>query len=94
MLVGALLLVAGAMKLSSTSGYFHTDHLILAGHLYPLFAGWEVLLGMWVLSGWSAHVSRWAVAATFPGFAAVSGYLGWLGVADCGCFGDVPTSPW
>jgi hypothetical protein len=68
--------------------------LILDTHLYTVLAGWEVLLGLWVLSGWSSHVSRWAVAATFGCLAAVSGYLRWLGVADCGCFGDVPMSPW
>ncbi|HET6574025.1 MAG TPA: DUF1573 domain-containing protein [Fimbriiglobus sp.] len=71
-----------------------SERLILDPHLYTLLAGWELLLGLWVLSGWSAHFSRWVVAVTFGFLATVSGYLGWLGVADCGCFGDVSVSPW
>ena len=31
---------------------------------------------------------------TFAVFASISGYLGWQGVADCGCFGVIKASPW
>jgi hypothetical protein len=89
-----LLLFAGAAKLTAAPPPRLPEYLILDTHLYLVLAGWEVLLGLWVFSGWSAYAARWAVAVTFGCLAAVSGYLGWLGVADCGCFGDVPTSPW
>ena len=35
-----------------------------------------------------------AALGTFAAFAAVSGYLGWIGVASCGCFGVIKASPW
>jgi hypothetical protein len=95
LIVGVLLLFAGAMKLTATSApQYLSEYLILDSHSSTLLAGWEILLGLWVLSGWSAYVSRRVVAITFSVLASVSGYLGWFGVADCGCFGDVSVSPW
>jgi hypothetical protein len=38
--------------------------------------------------------ARVAAATTFGLFAGVSLYIGYQGVASCGCFGPVPTSPW
>jgi hypothetical protein len=31
---------------------------------------------------------------TFVAFASISGYFGWTGVANCGCFGVIRASPW
>jgi hypothetical protein len=57
-------------------------------------AEWELVLGLWLLSG-AYQVGAWlAAVGTFAAFAAVSGYFGWTGVASCGCFGAIHASPW
>ena len=57
-------------------------------------AEWELVLGLWLLSG-AFQVGAWlAAAGTFLTFAGVSGYFGWTGVASCGCFGVIRASPW
>jgi hypothetical protein len=55
---------------------------------------WEIILGLWLVSGWYPLGSWLAAVGTFAAFAAVSGYLGWAGQAGCGCFGSVEASPW
>jgi len=56
--------------------------------------GWELVLGAWLLGG-AAPRAAWAAAVvTFLAFAGVSASLGLAGVADCGCLGAVPASPW
>lgn len=55
---------------------------------------WEALLGVVLLSGVCRPLAWGAAVVTFALFAAVSGYLGWQGVARCGCFGAIPASPW
>ncbi len=55
---------------------------------------WEVILGLWLVSGKYPLGSWLAAVGTFAAFAAVSGYLGWIGQAVCGCFGSVEASPW
>jgi methylamine utilization protein MauE/uncharacterized protein DUF1573 len=57
-------------------------------------AEWELALGLWLLSG-AARTGSWVAAVvTFGIFASVSGYLGHLGQATCGCFGIIKASPW
>src|SRR5881628_1491027 len=49
----------------------------------------EILLGLWLISGLNP-VGAWITAILgFTGFAAVSFYLGWIGQASCGCFGQL-----
>lgn len=51
-------------------------------------------LGFWLLSG-ACQAGAWITAAgTFLAFASVSNYLGWTGVASCGCLGAIRASPW
>jgi hypothetical protein len=57
-------------------------------------AEWELFLGAWLFSGVYPRLSWVAAAVTFTAFAFVSGFMGWVGVATCGCFGPVPASPW
>ena len=54
----------------------------------------EVLLGVWLLSRRSPFLSWLAAVLTFASFAVVSGYLGVIGQATCGCFGVIKASPW
>jgi hypothetical protein len=55
---------------------------------------WEIVLGLWLLSGTRRPGAWCAALATFLTFAAVSCYFGWTGVATCGCFGTIKASPW
>ena len=90
-----LLLAAAALKLGGQDvsavpqvGWFSAPWLQMAA------AAWEVALGLWLMSG-AARPWAWSAAlATFAAFAVVSGYLGWQGVASCGCFGSIEASPW
>ena len=54
----------------------------------------ELLLGVWLLLPHGRFFSWLAATITFGVFATVSGYLGFLGQASCGCFGAIKTSPW
>lgn len=94
-LVGLILLVAAALKLYGLNvspfaqyGWFSTPAVQLTT------VGWEIVLGVWLLSGYN-RTGAWAVAVvTFLTFAGVSLYLGLIGQASCGCFGAVQASPW
>jgi hypothetical protein len=93
--LGLLLVTAAGLKLSGLdvtalprAGWFATPQVQLAA------AEWELVLGAWLLSG-SAPFAAWLAAlGTFLGFAIVSAYFGWIGVASCGCFGAIRTRPW
>jgi hypothetical protein len=55
---------------------------------------WEVVLGLWLMSGVRPVVGWLAAVVTFAGFAGLSGFLGLRGVLSCGCFGATQASPW
>jgi hypothetical protein len=55
---------------------------------------WEVLLGAWLVWGAQRFAAWLAAISTFVIFAGVSGYLGFIGQANCGCFGLIEASPW
>lgn len=93
--LGLLLLAAAALKLHG----LNVSALPRAGlwsqpWVQSTVAVWEALLGAWLLSGSVPYAARWAALATFALFAAVSGYLGVIGVASCGCFGVIHANPW
>jgi len=95
LVLGGLLLAAASLKLYGLSvsavprvGWFAQPWVQLAA------VEWELVLGLWLLSG-AYPIGSWlAAVATFLAFAGVSGYLGWVGVASCGCFGTIHASPW
>ena len=94
-LLGLVLLTAAGLKLYGLNvtalprvGWFATPQVQL------VTAEWELVLGLWLVSG-AYQLGAWlAAAGTFAVFAVVSGYFGWIGVASCGCFGVIHTSPW
>ena len=93
--LGVLLLAAAVLKLNGLSvsavprvGWFAQPWVQLAA------VEWEAVLGLWLLSGAHPRGSWLAAVGTFLAFAGVSGYLGWVGVASCGCFGARPVNPW
>ena len=53
---------------------------------------WELVLGVWLISGINPVGAWMAAVATFLTFAGVSFYLGWIGHASCGCFGAIKSS--
>ncbi|HTU93483.1 MAG TPA: MauE/DoxX family redox-associated membrane protein [Gemmataceae bacterium] len=94
--LGILLLAEAALKIYGWSvstippvGWFSTPSVQAAA------IGWEILLGLWLLSG-VALVGSWLAAiATFVLLSGISGYLGWIGQATCDCFGaTIQASPW
>lgn len=94
-LVGLLLLVAAGLKLSG----FNVDPVVRSGQLNAswvqlVLIQFEILLGIWLLSGWKQAGSWLATVITFTGFAAYSLYAALIGQTSCGCFGKLPVSPW
>ena len=94
-LCGLLLLAAAGLKLyglnySSSAQYGR----LLTPTVQSFAVVWEVLLGCWLMSGSSRFLSWLTAMATFTGFAVVSGYLGIIGQASCGCLGMIEASPW
>jgi hypothetical protein len=93
--LGLLLLTAAGLKLYGMNvtavprvGWFATPRVQVA------VVEWELVLGLWLLSG-TYQAGAWlAAVGTFLAFAGVSGYFGWIGVASCGCFGVIRASPW
>src|SRR6266851_8878958 len=93
--LGILLLLAAGLKLAGKNvsavpqvGWYATPMVQMAA------VEWELVLGVWLLSG-RYRIGSWLTAlGTFAMFGAVSGYLGWIGVATCGCFGAIKASPW
>jgi hypothetical protein len=54
----------------------------------------EVLLGLWLLSGWQLRGARYVAIAFFGILAAASLWLGLAGQSSCGCFGRIEVNPW
>lgn len=54
----------------------------------------ETLLGLWLLSGWSGRVARFATLGFFVILASVSFYLALTGQPSCGCLGPFTVKPW
>ncbi len=68
-------------------------HWLAASWVQIGAAEWEMILGIWMLSG-KYPLSSWLAAlGTFTTFAGVSGYLGLIGQTRCGCFGSIQASP-
>jgi hypothetical protein len=92
---GVLLLVAAGLKLYGWNvSPFAQYGWLLSPAVQTVAVGWELFLGVWLLSG-TARRWAWVFALlTFTAFALVSGYLGIIGQANCGCFGVIQASPW
>lgn len=95
MLLGLLLLAAASLK---AAGWvlepFATPPLFTAPWMRLLVLDFEVILGLWLLTGFCRQASWIVVTLTFLCFSAVSAYSGWVGQASCGCFGSFTVPPW
>ena len=95
MALGALLLTAGALKTYglSVSPLPSVGGLSVPAVQYSVVT-WEFVLGSLLVLG-AFRPLPWILAiGTFFAFAVVSGYLGMIGQASCGCFGAIKASPW
>jgi hypothetical protein len=54
----------------------------------------EIILGLWLLSGWAVRAAWVAGLMFFCSLASVSLYLALTGQRSCGCFGPVEVHPW
>lgn len=99
-LIGFLLLTSATLKALGNQNTW-TNHLIFIFDPFIQIVGiaWEYLLGgilvFFVLTSAERSAYVWlATLITFIIFAALSGYLGMIGQAECGCFGSLSLNPW
>lgn len=93
--LGLVLLTAAALKgyQLSTEPVAQTG-LLSSRWVLIVLVEFELLFGLWLVSGLHPR-SSWATAVVcFGGFACVSLYKAVSGEASCGCFGKVPVNPW
>ena len=94
-LLGLFLLIAAGLKLSGLHfGIIPEVQWLSVPRVQLAAAQWELVLGVWLISGTFRGGTWVASILTFGAFAFVSGSLGWVGVTDCGCFGVIKASPW
>jgi hypothetical protein len=95
-LLGAVLLLAAVLKVSSTfevSAVAKTGWLTDPGVKGALIS-LEVALGVWFVSGIGVRAARWAALVLFLSFSAASATAALAGAPSCGCMGAALVSPW
>jgi hypothetical protein len=94
-LVGSLLLIAAGLKLAGQNVSMMAQYSWLhSTTVQTATVVWELILGIWLLSQRGRFLAWVLGTVTFLTFAVVSGTLGFIGQADCGCFGVIKASPW
>jgi hypothetical protein len=95
MALGLFLLVAAGLKAHSlATDPLSQDAFFASPRLLIATIEVEIVLGLWLLSGWFVRAA-WVTALGFFGvLAGVSLYLALAGQRSCGCFGQVTVSPW
>ncbi|NNM85658.1 MAG: hypothetical protein HKL96_07880 [Phycisphaerales bacterium] len=89
LLVGVLLLTAGAL-----SGYaLIVSGLAVASFVELLRVIAELILGLWLISGFEHRTTWWLATLTFLAFSGYSALRFFAGKATCGCFGLVHVPP-
>ena len=93
--VGVILLSAGGMGAyqNLTSPIMPSGLKGLPG-FEPALIGWEIFLGLWLISGALPVAARQIAISCFGVFACYAFYEAVSGRADCGCFGQVHVNPW
>jgi len=94
-ILGSFLLLTATLKIVGFEDFAYSGiGFFLDPWLLTLFIELEIVLALWLLSGWYRVASYFFATLTFAGFALASFYLGWIGVKSCGCLGAIKTSPW
>jgi len=90
-----VLLLAAGLKGYQLSSEPVLEHDFFSNYrVLAIGVEFEIVLGLWLLSGARTRLSWMAAAAAFAGFSIVSLYKGISGEVSCGCFGSVEISPW
>jgi hypothetical protein len=90
-----LLLIAAGLKLSGQNVSMVAQYSWLySTSNQTATVAWELFLGIWLISQRGRFLAWLLAIGTFLTFAIVSGSLGYIGQADCGCFGVIKASPW
>ena len=93
--VGALLIVAAALKAVSTSAPRNVVGDLPGGAwLKVVSIPFELALGGWLVVSTRKRAALLVALATFAAFTLVNLRDISVGVAKCGCFGDLPITPW
>lgn len=95
LVLGTLLLVAAGLKADGVAlGPFGGGSFLESARLQVATIEVEVLLGLWLLTGWAARLSWAAALAFFVVLAGASLTLALAGKASCSCFGRLTVNPW
>jgi hypothetical protein len=95
LVLGALLLVAAVLKTHQLATEPVVGNGLLESRWFlALVVQFEILLGLWLISGLFACAAWWVALWTFGAFTVVAAAKGIAGEPSCGCFGRVETSPW
>ena len=93
--LGVVLLAAAGLKVQQAmAGPVVEDGRVVSRVWLLLHVEFEVVLGLWLLSGLYRRLAWLAAAATFLTFAVVTAMRGVHGAASCGCFGKLSVGPW
>jgi hypothetical protein len=93
--LGGLILAAAGMKAYALAlDPLVQDWFLASPRLLIAAIEVEMLLGLWLLSGWSVRAGWVAALGFFAVMTGVSLDLATTGQTSCGCFGQVPVSPW
>lgn len=92
-LAGLFLLIAAGLKVEGTSFDLSQDLLGMPQFQLAVIEV-EVILGLWLVSGWWNRAARAGALAFFAAAAAASLYMALIGAPSCGCFGRASVSPW
>lgn len=93
--VGLFLLTAAGLKAHGiATDPASQDSLLLSARLLVASIEIEILLGLWLMSGWATRGAWLASIGFFTLLACASLYMAFVGQSSCGCFGRVTVSPW
>ena len=94
-LLGLLLLAAAVLKGMQLLSRPVLDSGIWTSRWFMILAvEFEILMGVWLLSGLYKKVAWLAAILCFVFFSGMSLYRAVIGAESCGCFGDVEVNPW
>lgn len=94
-LLAALFFTAAALKGHALWNHPLSSDFLLGSRTAELGVIYgEVLVDLWLLSGWLWPLAWLTTFAVFTLFAMRSALQTWEGHASCGCFGQVHVAPW
>lgn len=92
--LGIFLLLSAGLKAHALFSVPTSDTLLFSPRLQAGTIEVELLIGLWLLTGWQSRTARWVAIALFSIFTLTNLYLAVVGQRSCGCFGQVEVSPW